>query len=125
MHSLPSGALVSRSRRGTAIAVWILAYTALLGVLLWSAKLALPYLAVSLAALVGALVLLPRARGSRLLAPPLYLALGVLVLAAALGGYTTWRLGQLADSWPEIVEARDSRLRAELDRRGAEVTERG
>ncbi len=108
-----------------AIAVWALAYVSLLFVLLWSAKVALPYLAVSLIAFVAVLILLPQARASRLISAPFYLALGVLAISLFFGGYTSWRLAQLKHEWPNIVASRADRLHAELDRRISAVVQRG
>ncbi len=116
---------MSRSRRWLAIAAWASAYVSLLSVLHWSAKLSLPYLLVSLFALLTAIVLLRFARESRLISTPFYLALGVLALAVAGGGYTSWRLARLSEDWPRIVAAREDRLRDELDRRMEGVVERG
>jgi signal transduction histidine kinase len=116
---------VSHSRRWTAIAAWLAAYVSLLAVLQWSGKLALPYLIVSLAALLAALVLYRMARRSRLLSRAFTLALIVLGLANATGAYTAWRVSQLRHEWSSLVTAREDRLRDELDRRMAGLVERG
>ncbi len=108
-----------------AIAVWASAYVSLVSVLHWSAKLALPSLGVSLFTLIIAAGLSRLARGSRLISPPFYLALVVLALANAWGGYTTWRLSQLRHEWPQIVSERQRRLHEELDRRVDGIVGRG
>ena len=115
---------MSRSRRWVAIAVWAAAYVALLAVLRWSAKVSLPYLVVSIAALVLAFGLVRFARGSRLLSTPLYLAMAVLAVAQVGAVYTSYRLTRLPSDWPQLVASRENRLRAELDRHITAVVER-
>jgi signal transduction histidine kinase len=124
-HLQSSGATVSRTRRWTAIAVWALAYVSLVAVLHWSANLALSSLVVSLAALVAALALMVWARGSRLLSPPLFLALAVLGIAVGWGGFTRFRLANLAGEWPSIIADRQQRLHEQLDQRADRIVERG
>ncbi len=108
-----------------AIAVWAIAYVSLISVLHWSAKLALPSLVVSLAALLLSVGLLRLARGSRLISIPFTLALLVLAIAVGWGGYTSWRLTQLKHEWPGIVAGRQQRLHEELNRRVDGLVERG
>ena len=124
-HLQSSGALVSRSRRWIAIAAWALAYISLVAVLHWSAKLALSSLAVSFLAVVLAFLFARIARGSRLISTPLFLALGVLVIAVMWGAFTSWRLSQLAQRWPGIIAARQDRLHEQLDRRVSGIVDRG
>ena len=93
--------------------------------LLWSAKVALPYLIVSLLSLIAAIVLLRLARGSRLISLPFYLALAVLAASVGVGGYTTWRLARLKHDWPTIMERRASDLQGQLDKRVGELVRRG
>ena len=115
---------MTRTRRWLAIAVWAAAYISLLSVLRWSANLSLPYLVVSMSALLLAFMLLRFARGSRLLSMPLHVALAVLAIAQVGAAYTSYRLLRLPHDWPHLVAAREEGLRDELDRRVTGVVER-
>ena len=116
---------MSRSRRWTAIAAWVAAYVSLLAILQWSGKLALQYLLVSLVALAAAVVLLRFARGSRLLSVWFFGALVILAVANGTGAYTAWQVSQLRNNWPNLVQAREDRLRDELESRMSGLVERG
>ena len=115
---------MSRNRRWMAIAVWASAYVSLLAILRWSAKLSLPYLVVSMGALLLAFGLLRFARGSRLLSTPLYLAMAVLAIAEVGAAYTSYRLLRLPNDWERLVAAREDRLQSELDHSITAVVER-
>ena len=116
---------MNHSRRWTAIAAWVAAYVSLLAVLQWSGKLALPYLIVSLIALIAAVILQRLARRSRLLSKAFSAALIVLAIAIGTGLYTAWRVSRLRHDWSALVTKREDRLRGELDRRMAGLVERG
>ena len=99
--------------RSFVTAAWIATYVTLMLCILWSRHLETPYLIMAALSWGVAVGLLLRSRLDKLLAS----CLGLLALLLCVQLFTTWRLQRLATDWEQVVAARQSNMRALLDRR--------
>lgn len=135
---------ISRTRasppvaRGRFTAACIAGFGAAVALLLWSRSLHPTLLVVTAVAIVAAVSIARPPAGEsgtgrmgawlrlrRSTTAPYHLALGLLVLGLGAGAVTDRRLDRVASDWDALVAARETRLRAELDRRMAATIDRG